>query len=93
VNRIRSIAEENYLRKRRETAKAGRDLRRRAKRCAYCRCFLIQGSSGPQGATVDHKVPLVQGGTNAPSNLVACCRSCNSRKTYKTPMQAAMVPK
>lgn len=39
--------------------------------CAYC----------PRPAdTVDHVVPLVQGGTNYEGNLVPCCRPCNSAK-------------
>ena len=28
-------------------------------------------------ASVDHKLPLVEGGTNAISNLVPACRYCN----------------
>ncbi len=28
--------------------------------------------------TVDHVVPVSQGGSHDPSNLVTCCRACNS---------------
>jgi 5-methylcytosine-specific restriction endonuclease McrA len=28
--------------------------------------------------TVDHMVPISQGGSRDPSNLVTCCRACNS---------------
>jgi len=93
VKPIQSIAERAYHRARRDTAKAGATIRATARRCCYCRVPLIPGDPGPQGATVDHRVPLIQGGTNAPSNLLAACRSCNSSKSYKTPEQAAMIPK
>lgn len=39
--------------------------------CAYC---------GKDATTVDHIVPVSLGGDAHPTNLVACCRSCNSSK-------------
>ena len=35
---------------------------------------------GRDDLTVDHVVPVVRGGTNAPDNLQTLCRPCNSRK-------------
>lgn len=46
-------------------------------RCVYC------GRSARElrmGLTLDHLVPVSLGGSNAPSNLVTCCRSCNSSR-------------
>lgn len=40
--------------------------------CAYC------GST--ESLTLDHVVPLARGGSHAIENLVAACRTCNSRK-------------
>lgn len=51
--------------------------------CRYC------GTT--DNITVDHVVPRCQGGTDHEANLVACCRSCNSRKGGRTPEQAGMV--
>lgn len=34
--------------------------------------------------TVDHIVAVAKGGTDAPENLVAACRTCNSRKHTKS---------
>ena len=31
-------------------------------------------------ATVEHKIPLSEGGTNADENLVAACQRCNERR-------------
>lgn len=39
--------------------------------CFYC---------GEEATTVDHIVPRANGGTNTKSNLVPCCKLCNSTK-------------
>lgn len=51
--------------------------------CAYCgrRTALM---------TIDHVVPICQGGTNDPDNLVPACMACNARKGGRTPEQARM---
>lgn len=41
--------------------------------CAYC------GSRGGR-MTIDHIVPVVEGGTHGPDNLTGACYSCNSSK-------------
>ena len=47
--------------------------------CNYCQRYMTLAE-----ATVDHIVPLSAGGARLdPSNLVACCLSCNSRKKDK----------
>lgn len=47
--------------------------------CPYCGDALTRANR-----TLDHMDPLARGGEHDASNLVACCRSCNSRKS-KTP--------
>jgi 5-methylcytosine-specific restriction endonuclease McrA len=50
--------------------------------CAYCyKPFTIEQ------LTVDHMIPLSRGGTNTIDNLVPACKSCNSRKKDKTPLE------
>lgn len=51
--------------------------------CAYC-------GARPERMTIDHVIPLCQGGNNEPRNLVPACVSCNSRKGGRTPEQAGM---
>jgi hypothetical protein len=51
-------------------------------RCVYC------GSE--QGNVIDHMVPLILGGKTTPDNLAAACKSCNSKKSGRTPLQAGM---
>ena len=51
-------------------------LKRDNKICYYC--------GTPEANTVDHVTPLSRGGTDSPTNLVACCKRCNYRKGEKT---------
>lgn len=44
-------------------------------RCAYCNEILGRNS------TLDHVLPRSKGGETVLTNLVACCFSCNSRKS------------
>lgn len=47
-------------------------------RCAYC---LLDLKSQPSIiSTIDHVIPLRDGGTNDITNLLACCFFCNSAR-------------
>lgn len=48
-------------------------LARYGHRCAYCR-------RGDVELGQDHVLPLTKGGTHDPTNVVPCCRPCNTRK-------------
>jgi len=51
-------------------------------RCQYC---------GAAAENIDHVVPRSRGGLHAWDNVVASCRSCNSRKEDRTPHEAGLV--
>jgi 5-methylcytosine-specific restriction enzyme A len=82
-----ALAEESHLR--REKAKA-RELRqsqwwknlRGRGVCHYCRRKI-----SARELTMDHVVPLARGGTSSKSNVVPCCKDCNSRKKYLLPIE------
>lgn len=52
-----------------------RILNRDAWVCSFC----AKPLEGPD-ATVDHVVPLIEGGRSTDDNLVAACRTCNGQK-------------
>lgn len=51
--------------------------------CTYCMTSLEDGGD----LTLDHVLAAMLGGTNEATNLVTCCRSCNSSKR-DLPMRA-----
>lgn len=74
---------------RREKARA-RELRqsqwwknRRGRgQCHYC-----GGRFPARELTMDHVVPIVRGGRSTRSNVVPCCKACNSRKQSLLPSE------
>ena len=75
----------------REKAKA-RELRKTrwwqqktsAGQCWYCHKEVL-----PSELTMDHLIPLAQGGQSSKDNLVPCCKSCNSKKKSMMPIEWA----
>ena len=50
--------------------------------CHYC------GRQFPAAElTMDHIVPVARGGRSVKGNVVPCCKECNNRKQYKTPVE------
>jgi len=50
--------------------------------CHYCKnCF------PPRDLTMDHIVPLIRGGRTVKSNVVPCCKECNSKKRHMLPIE------
>ena len=50
-------------------------------------CYYCGKSFSREDLTMDHKMPLSRGGTNSKGNVVVCCKPCNSRKKYHTPVE------
>ncbi|MGH8911503.1 MAG: HNH endonuclease [Acidimicrobiia bacterium] len=50
--------------------------------CQYC---------GGPAESIDHVLPRSRGGPHAWDNVVACCRSCNIRKSDRLPGEAGLV--
>ncbi|MGP5022373.1 HNH endonuclease [Glutamicibacter arilaitensis] len=49
--------------------------------CIYCHTPLnFENRRAPNGAQVDHVIPHSKGGSDHPSNLIVCCRTCNISK-------------
>lgn len=53
--------------------------------CQYC-----GGKFQKAALTLDHVIPIVQGGNKSWENIVTACKPCNQKKGGRTPAQAAM---
>ena len=43
-------------------------------------CYYCETPTPARQLTMDHLVPLARGGRSLKSNLVPCCKSCNTQK-------------
>ena len=57
-----------------------------------CICQYCGNTVSKLHLTLDHVVPIVQGGTKDWENIVTACRTCNQKKGGRTPKQAGMRP-
>ncbi|HAR41925.1 MAG TPA: HNH endonuclease [Bdellovibrionales bacterium] len=53
--------------------------------CQYC-----GGKFSKTQLTLDHVIPVVQGGQKSWQNIVTACKQCNQRKGGRTPAQAGI---
>lgn len=50
-------------------------------------CYYCGESHPPQELTMDHIVPLGRGGRSSKGNVVAACKTCNSKKKTMLPFE------
>jgi 5-methylcytosine-specific restriction endonuclease McrA len=53
--------------------------------CQYCGIKQAKAN-----LTLDHVIPVVQGGKKTWENIVTCCKGCNQKKGGRTPAQAGL---
>lgn len=60
---------------------------------AICKLFgdACVGCGKKERLTIDHKIPLTEGGANSADNLQPLCNSCNARKQTKTMFAASRI--
>jgi 5-methylcytosine-specific restriction protein A len=50
-------------------------------------CFYCEIEFTAAELTMDHKVPVARGGLSNKSNIVVCCKECNTKKRHFTPTE------
>ncbi len=50
-------------------------------------CYYCLNRFSKQELTMDHKVPVARGGLSSKSNVVVCCKQCNTDKKHLTPAE------
>ena len=54
-------------------------------------CYYCESRFAKEDLTMDHVIPLSRGGRSTKSNVVVCCKPCNSQKKYLTPAEMTML--
>ncbi|PIE71724.1 MAG: HNH endonuclease [Deltaproteobacteria bacterium] len=73
----------------RERAKA-RELRKSQwwkRKCDKGLCGYCGATVPPAELTMDHIVPIARGGRSTKGNLMPCCKTCNTKKRERLPME------
>lgn len=73
-----------HIKKERQKAKDLRKSRWWQQELQQGICYYCEGKFPVAELTMDHKVPLARGGMSTKSNIVVCCKSCNTEKQSKT---------
>ncbi|WP_297056385.1 HNH endonuclease [Thermosulfurimonas sp.] len=81
------LPQEEWIRREREKARQLRKTRWWRRKCAAGVCYYCGRKVPPHELTMDHRIPLSQGGRSEKSNLVPACKECNSRKKYLLPWE------
>ncbi len=50
-------------------------------------CFYCEKPFPKDELTMDHRVPVARGGLSNRSNIVVCCKTCNTNKKHLTPAE------
>ncbi len=59
------------------------------RRCAKGQCHWCGQNVPAKELTMDHIVPISRGGKSAKNNVVAACKTCNTKKKQLLPMEWA----
>lgn len=80
-------AKEAWLRKEKEKARILRKSVWWKNKLVKANCYYCQRPLLPKEVTMDHVVPLRQGGESKKSNLVVACKDCNNKKKDLTTVE------
>jgi len=82
-------ADEEHIRRERAAAQ---EMRRSAwwkNQRGNGKCYYCKRRVDPKRLTMDHIVPVIRGGKTTRSNVVPCCKDCNTDKKNMLPVEWA----
>ena len=71
---------EKHVRKEKDAARTLKKSRWWKNKLESSTCTYCKGNFAVSSLTMDHVVPLSDGGKSTKSNVVVCCKACNTRK-------------
>lgn len=84
-------ADEAHIRRERAKAKELRSSQWWRNQLGKAICYYCEQKCSKECLTMDHIIPIVRGGKSSKSNVVVCCKDCNSKKKYLTPVEMTML--
>ncbi|MFP4194516.1 MAG: HNH endonuclease [Desulfobacterales bacterium] len=81
------IPEEEEIRKEKAKARQLRATQWWKRKCARGICHYCGRQVPPGELTMDHIIPISRGGKSTRSNVVPCCKDCNTQKKSRLPME------
>ncbi|WP_457756244.1 HNH endonuclease [Thermodesulfatator indicus] len=78
---------EDFFKAEREKARKLRQTKWWRRKCASGICYYCGRKFKPSELTMDHLIPLAQGGKSVRENLVPACKECNNKKKYLMPWE------
>ena len=75
------------LKRERQKARELRQSQWWKRRVAKGICYYCGRPTPPKDLTMDHIVPIARGGKSTKSNVVPCCKECNTAKEQLLPME------
>ena len=79
--------EQADLKRERQKARELRQSQWWKRRLAKGTCYYCGRPTSPKELTMDHIVPIARGGKSTKSNVVPCCKECNTAKKQLLPME------
>lgn len=76
-----------YIKREREKARALRNTDWWRARLQKGVCHYCGREVGADALTMDHVIPLARGGKSVKSNVVPCCKDCNTKKKTSLPVE------
>lgn len=76
-----------HVKKEKEKARALRKTPWWDQQLSIGRCHYCENSFQKSELTMDHKIPVIRGGMSSKSNVVPCCKACNSLKKHQTDVE------
>ncbi len=80
-------ASEEHVRREKNKARELRNSQWWKNQLGRGQCHYCGARAHPRKLTMDHVVPVVRGGRSTRSNVVPCCKDCNSRKQNLVPSE------
>lgn len=80
----------SQMRREKERARALRQSRWWQTLIQHAACYYCNAVLAPRDVTMDHIVPISQGGMSTRGNIVASCKNCNTRKRDMTAVEWAL---